>query len=262
MRSTRLATQAPWLPTPTRLELTWNTVHLWRASLAVSPLVFAQLAPTLAPDEQARAARFVYSEDRIRFIAGRGILRTILGRYLDCAPAHIRFDYGIYGKPALAEPAQRSGITFSVAHSGDLALYSIAVGRAVGVDVEAIRTIKDGRAVAAVAFSPLEQAALAALPEDRWLQGFFRCWTRKEAYVKARGLGLSLPLDRFDVSLMPNDPPRLLRVQGEPVEAARWVLHEVVPAPGYLGAVAVEGDGWQLIHLDWQPDVALATAEQ
>jgi 4'-phosphopantetheinyl transferase len=163
---------------------------------------------SLSPDERARAARLAAGDVRRRFVASRAALRDILAAYVGASPAGLRFRYGPHGKPALAPPLE--WLHFNLAHSQDLAVVAVA-RRPVGVDVERVRPLADGPlALAARTFAPGEVAALRAAPQSQQLDEFFRYWTCKEAYVKARGAGLSLPFDQFTVELPPHAAPRLL----------------------------------------------------
>ncbi len=226
-----------WPLPPESLALNDNEVHVWRVGLDVPTAEMERLRALLAPDEQARANRLVFEGHRRRTITARGALRVILGRYLGVPPASLRFCYNAYGKPALA--GEPGGLRFNVSHSGDLALIAVVWRRAVGVDIECLRADVADEQLARRFFSPLEVASLLSLPERDRQRGFFTCWTRKEAYIKARGKGLSIPLDRFQVSLAPGEPAALLSVQGD--DPARWGLHELRPGPGYIAALAVEG---------------------
>jgi len=204
-------------------------------------LLVRRLAQHLAPDECDRADRFLRDADRNRFIVGRGVLRTILGRYLGSHPAQLRFRYSPAGKPALAAESGPGSIRFNVSHTRDIALYAVTIGREVGVDIERIRADLGVEDLAARFFSGREIAALGTVPPPYRLEAFFTCWTRKEAYSKARGQGLSFPLDHFTVSLAPGQPPALLEVLDDPAESARWSLWQLVPGPDHVAALAVEG---------------------
>jgi 4'-phosphopantetheinyl transferase len=226
-----------WPPPPNPVSLNGGEVHVWRVRLDVPTAEVEGLRALLTPDEQARAARLLFEGDRRRIIAARGTLRMILGRYLDAPPDSLRFCYTSHGKPALA--GEMESLCFNISHSADLALIAVARERAVGVDIERIRPDVADEQLARRFFSPPEVAALLALPREDRQQGFFSCWTRKEAYIKARGEGLSIPLDQFQVSLAPGEPPALLGVQGD--DPARWSLYDLRPGPGYVAALAVEG---------------------
>ncbi len=220
-----------------------DEVHVWRIPLRRDPEAHDGLRALLDPDELRRADRFVVPDDRHRFAVGRGMLRTVLGRYEGIEPDRVEFRYGTWGKPSLASG---SPLRFNLAHSGDLAVLAVAWGRELGVDLEKFRPMRDASAIAARFFTEAEAAQLAEVPEDRKLDAFFAGWTRKEAYLKAIGDGLAMPLDRFEVTLKPGEPARLVKVDGRPGEVDRWVMREFLPAPGYVGAIAVEGSGWRL----------------
>jgi 4'-phosphopantetheinyl transferase len=230
-----------------------DEVHVWRATLEHPAGYIQRLAQTLSEDERQRAGRFRFERDRWRYIVGRGLLRAILGRYLDLAPEQLRFRYGPRGKPALAEMLGESEgeLCFNVAHSHELALYAVARGRGVGVDIEYVRPIDELEQMAERFFSLSEVAVLQALPSDQKQEAFFNCWTRKEAYIKAVGDGLSRPLDQFGVSLAPGEPAKLLSVAGDPDEAGRWSIQALAPASGYVAALAVAGHGWWLQCWQW-----------
>ena len=204
------------------------------------------LRHTLTADECQRAERYVFEKDRTHFVVARGLLRVLLGRYLRQDPQHLRFTYGPHGKPALATDTGGMSLRFNVSHSHGLALYAITRGREVGVDVERIRPEVAQEKIAERFFSPREVTVLRALPTPLQAPAFFACWTRKEAYIKAKGDGLSLPLDQFDVSLAPGEPAALLHTTWDPQEAACWALQDLAPAPDYRAAVVVAGHDWRL----------------
>jgi len=193
-----------------------------------------------------RARRFHFQRDSERFIVTRGLLRCILGRYLGIEPGRLRFVYNSYGKPALATASDEGALCFNLSHSGGLALYAVARGRQVGIDLERIRAVPEIEQIAQRFFSSREYAAFRSLAAGLRQEAFYSCWTRKEAYIKARGQGLSLPLDQFDVSLVPGEPARLLDVRGDSQDGHHWLLRELEPGPGYVAALAVEGHGWKL----------------
>lgn len=235
-----------WHSAPETLLLHSNEVHVWRAALDVSESDVRRLGGMLAGDERHRAERFVFPRDRTHFVAARGLLRMLLGRYLEHDPQRLRFVYGPYGKPELATVSGGTGLRFNVSHSHGLALYAVTRQRDIGVDVERIRPEVAQETIAEHFFSPREVAVLRALPATLQATAFFACWTRKEAYIKARGDGLSLPLDQFVVSLAPGEPAALLYTAWDLQEAARWALQNLAPGPGYMAAVAVAGHDWQL----------------
>jgi 4'-phosphopantetheinyl transferase len=202
-------------------------------------------------DERMRAERFQFEQDRQRFIIGRGLLRTILSYYLGIEPGRLQFCYGMYGKPALAEMAGTSTLRFSLAHAHGLALYAVTCVREVGMDLEHIRPIAETEQIVDRYFSDREKAAFRALAADKKQEAFFTYWTCKEAYLKASGEGLTRPLNQIDVSLIPGEPARLLSVNGDVNEASRWTFQELRPAPDFVAALVVEGQGWGLSCWNW-----------
>lgn len=226
-----------------------DEVQVWLADLDRPPLAPEHLASLLAPDERARAARFHFDVHRARFAAGRGLLRTLLGRFLGVEPAGLAFEYGEKGKPRLARAPR--DLRFNLSNSRNAVLIAAARGAELGADVEALRELDDAPALVERFFHPAEREVFARLaPGDR-LAGFYACWTRKEAYVKARGDGLSLPTSAFQVELARERPAALVRFDREPDEVARWSLVALEPARGYLGAVAVEGAPREVVARFW-----------
>jgi 4'-phosphopantetheinyl transferase len=228
-----------------RYLLAEDEVHVWRTSLGQSASASARLQLILSSDELERARRFYFEPDFRRSVIGRGWLRLLLGRILDLPGESLRFEYDSSGKPRLIA-TQEQRLQFSVSHSGSLILIAIAKGRAVGADVEKIRTDLDLDDVAARFFSIKENEHLGSLIGLGKYEAFFTCWTRKEAYLKARGVGLSVPLDQFDVSFLPNEEARLLEVRHDPGEARRWRLAPISVPTGYVASLAVEGSDWKL----------------
>lgn len=240
-----------WLRAPKHPELPQDAIHVWRASLdLVTPLI-EDLRRTLSNDELNRAERFVCARDRDRFIAARGLLRAILGRYLGLSPKRLRFCYGPWGKPALAAKLGGEWLHFNLSHSGDSALYAVSHKKRVGIDLEQIRPIPEFRQLVERYFSSSEKAVFRALSPDRQLGAFYRGWTRKEAYIKAKGQGFAIAPDRFDVSIAPGEPAMMLTVDGDSGEASRWSLCELWPASGYVAALAAEGRGLRVACWQW-----------
>jgi 4'-phosphopantetheinyl transferase len=225
-------------------------MHVWRTALDVPESQVRSLWDTLTADERQRAERYIFEKDRTHFVVARGLLRVLLGRYLRQEPQSLRFTYGPHGKPVLATDTGGGALGFNVSHSHGLALYAVTRGREVGVDVERIRPEVAQEKIAERFFSPREVTVLRALPTPLQATAFFACWTRKEAYIKAKGEGLALPLDQFDVSLAPGEPAALLRTAWDPQEAACWALQDLAPAPGYRAAVAGAGHDWRLTCWD------------
>jgi 4'-phosphopantetheinyl transferase len=223
------------------------------------------LAECLSAEERRRAERFVRDIDGRRFIVSHAALRTILGRYLGIPPDRVEMTVRVGGKPELAIASPRplgegpgvraaGPLRFNLSHSEALALIALTLECEVGVDVEHVRPMSDIANIVKRYFAPGEQAAWLALPECERLAGFFRCWTRKEAYLKARGIGLSGGLDKFEVSLAPDDPPRLLHVADPNDSPARWQMHDIAAGYGYMAACVVEGAVEKVSILEWQSD--------
>jgi 4'-phosphopantetheinyl transferase len=221
-------------------------VHVWRAPLERSKAELLQLRETLSIEETLRADRFYFQRDRDAFMASRGTLRQLLGRYLECGPKEIAFEYGPYGKPNLRRDSIGPHLNFNVSHSHGLALMAFSLGRQLGVDVESIRPAIASEEIAERFFSSQEVAELHSLPPEIRAEGFFLCWTRKEAYVKAIGDGLQIPLKDFRVSLTPSQPARL-----ESEDSERWTLCSLHPGTGFVGALVAEGKDWELHCWDW-----------
>jgi 4'-phosphopantetheinyl transferase len=223
---------------PEALALEAGDVHWWGASLDLAPHVIASLQSTLNDEERDRADRFAFPHLRRRYVVARGLLRQWLAGYLERDPADVRFAYEAHGKPVL-DAGTAADLRFNVSHTGDLAVFAATKGHSIGVDVEALRPMPDALALADRFFSPSERQALHAVAAADRDVAFFSCWTRKEAYVKATGEGLTCDLESFDVSVAPGVPARLLRLFGSPAAAARWTVEALDVPTGFIGAVAV-----------------------
>ena len=237
-----------WGPNSGKLELREAEIHIWRAYLHRTETVLHQFESTFSTDEKVRADRFVFRRDRNHFVGTRGILRELLGKYLSRSPEELQFDYTVLGKPSLRAEIFEQSVQFNVSHSHGLALLAFTVGRDLGVDIEFVRSGFAIKEIADRYFSAQEVAELRALPPTMQTEAFFLCWTRKEAYIKARGEGLQIPLDSFHVSLTPGMPERL-----QSLDSSRWNLRSLSPDPRYVGAIAAEGIDWQLHCWDWKP---------
>lgn len=231
-------------------ELGARDVHVWRASLDLDPTA---MLPDLSDDELARAGAYHFSKDRKRFVVGRGILRRLLAGYLGDKPRELQFDYGPQGKPALAGIYRDAGVSFNLSHAADAALYAVTRERAIGIDIEQIRPGFAGDGIAERFFSAAERRSMASLPPGAKDAAFFACWTRKEAYIKATGQGLSLPLDQFTVSLTPHEPARLSSVDWDPAQINRWSLYDLPCGAEHMAALAVEGRGLRLVFAHAAP---------
>src|SRR5437016_4712907 len=233
---------------PSSFQLASDEVHSWCASLDVPPETCARLYATLTPGERTRSARFQFERDQQRFIVARGVLRDLLGRYLQTEPSRIGFVYNAFGKPDLS-PEFGNRLKFNLSHAAGLALIAIATASNVGVDLEYIRAQSAYADIARHFFSAAEVDSLLALPSHLYAGAFFSCWTKKEAYLKACGEGLATPLNSFSVPVTTDPahtPVDLYVASKDIVPAKRWSLYTLRPAPGYVGALAIEGTGWRL----------------
>jgi surfactin synthase thioesterase subunit/phosphopantetheinyl transferase len=240
-----------WQAPPRALALNDGEVHLWFAPLPQPAEVFEELAASCTEDERCRASRLLLEAPRRDFLAAHGILRRILARYLGEPPRAITMTTESAGKPELKAQKGQVPIRFNLSHTSGGLLVGVTRGADIGVDLERLRPMSDAVRIAQQFFALQECQAVERADNDLREGVFFRCWTRKEAYLKARGDGLSFPLDRFAVSL--DEVPRLLWMDGEPLAAVEWWLAEVRPEPDYLGAVAVRRPGAILRLWRWSP---------
>lgn len=241
---------------PKNILLEKDEVHVWSANLNLSEKQVKKLQLYLSADELQRAQRFYFARDQQHFIVARGVLRKILSHYLQRQPYEINFEYNRYGKPFLMRELGGDVFRFNLSHSHGLALYAITLRREIGVDVELIREDFSDLEIADRFFSPNEVSVLRSLPSENQREAFFLCWTRKEAFIKAKGKGLSIPLDQFDVSLAPGQPAALLKTRYDSNEASHWSLFNLtLNHPGYAAAVAVEGQKCRLKFWQWSEQV-------
>lgn len=229
-------------------------IQLWLADLDRPPVPLPRLEALLDPDEHARAARFRFRVHRDRYTVGRGLLRILLGRATGRPPESLVFRYGVKGKPFLADPPPdpEAALQFNLSNSANGVLIAVARGGEVGVDIEALRPMDDATELVERFFAPSERSTFSRLPPEERTTGFFSGWTRKEAYVKARGDGLSLPTTEFEITLGPREPARLERFEREPEEVGRWSFAAFEPARGFLGALAIEGRERELERRFWR----------
>jgi 4'-phosphopantetheinyl transferase len=195
---------------------------------------------SLSDDERVRANRFIFERDRNRYIVARGELRRLLGQRMRMPPEDIEFRYGAHGKPEIQNGLSKEDLRFNVSHCEDVAIYGFTRGRRIGIDVEAIRHLPDADDVAARCFSARELEDYRALDSSEKHTGFFNCWTRKEAFVKAVGEGLGYSLGDFDVSLVPGEPARILRVGSSTKDTCGWKLRDIRLVPGFAAALVIE----------------------
>jgi len=242
--------RAVWQNLQGRYVLPDDEVHVWRAPLNWPLDYLDALRGELSADERARADRFRFPADRRRHIIGRGISRILLGHCLGLPPRSVPLHEGRNGKPGLLPGPGRPPLHFNISHSGDFVLIALA-RRDLGVDLEFIRVNFETATLAERFFSPAERMSLEALPPTLQRIAFFAIWTRKEAYIKAHGDGLSIPLDAFDVTVSPEQEPRLAATRHDATEAERWTLRDLDMGADYRAAVAAEGTGWHLKCWNW-----------
>ena len=235
-----------WRKPPDPVPIQDDEVHIWRVGLNMETGLLDRLGQTLSAQEHQRAAAFLFQRDRERFIASHGFLHDVLGRYLGIGPENVAFYHGPAGKPELVGETL---LRFNLSHSGSCGLLGVTRGREIGVDIEEKRPMPDALQLAKRFFSSGENRVLEELNGDP--SAFFRCWTRKEAFMKARGLGLSLGLHRFEVAFAPGEPARLLHMEGEPDAPSRWWLADLPLGPDFVGACAVERGPCRLLFWDW-----------
>lgn len=221
-----------------RTKLGSDEVHVWGVPTSDPPRPYGVLREILSPDERARAEGFHFEADRVRYVVARGSLRLLLGRYHRQDPSSLAFAYGKHGKPELGNPVDPEVVRFNVSHSGKWVLLGFTLGREVGVDVERIRPVPRLEKIAEERFTSAESRRLVGLPPDQRVRAFFSCWTRKEACLKALGTGLYARLDEVVVPPSAMVTP-LQGVEDVPHRAGSWSVWGLVPARGYLGAVAV-----------------------
>ncbi len=246
----------PWPAAPDTLAMEPGWVHVFRLPLDLPAGRIAALRALLSHQEVTRADRYHRQRDGARFTAARGQLREILGGYTQLNPKAVVLLVDAHGKPALALPqagdSSAGAPAFNVSHSAGLALLAVGCPRdLIGIDVEAIRASLEFESMARRFFAPGEVAALLALPSEQRTAAFFACWTRKEAYIKARGLGLAIPLDGFEVSLVPGDAPRLIRPTADDPHGAEWTMMKLDPGPDYAAALCVRGPVEGIRCWDW-----------
>ncbi len=219
-----------------------DLVQLWRVELAQDDRTIERMVELLSTDELARADRFHFPHLRKHFIAARSALRLLIGSLTGASNEEIKFGYTKKDKPYLAD----GDLRFNVSHAGELALIGFSHNREIGVDIEHIRITVDEEQIARRFFSRAEVEDYLSLPKADRSQAFYNCWTRKEAYVKALGDGITFPLDQFRVSLKPGEPAQLLEVRSNPMETERWKMIAIDPGEGYTGALIAEGRDWDL----------------
>lgn len=242
-----------WPAPPTCYFLSEKDVHIWQTPLDLPAARVQELTHKLSREERIKAERFHFDRDARRFIVARGILRLILGSYLHLEPGAVRLCYERNGKPRLAHACGNPTIHFNLSHSEGLALYAFRRGSEIGVDIERLRDIPEMEQIAEQMFSARDITRLRALPKNQNTQTFFQMWTRKEAYIKALGDGLSTSLDGFDVFPHPCESAALLGMRGDSTKAFPWVIRDLNAASGFASAFATEGPTpppfcWRWLH--------------
>jgi 4'-phosphopantetheinyl transferase len=228
-----------WILHPPAPAFSGDEVHVWEFPLTVSGAQF-DCQRLLSADEHARASRFHFERDARKFTVARALMRSILAQYESVLPEALRFEYSTQGKPALAGDAR--DIRFNLSHSGETGLLAVTLGREIGADIEAMRDDVETDKLAERFFSPHERESLRTLPPQLRIAAFYRCWTCKEAFLKAQGIGLFRGLSTFDVEVNPELPALLVATRPDSSEAQHWQLHDVETANHYAAAVAVEGE--------------------
>lgn len=242
-----------WLRPEDAPTLVAGTVHVWRLYLGLDAPSEQRARALLSPDELQRADRYRAARARRNFVLARAGLRALLGRYTGTPAQELRFVYGEFGKPELADSSTTKAIRFNLSHSADWALIGVTTGAEIGVDIERRRRMKDMDSVADHWFSDLELKTYYSQSDAMRALTFYRAWTRKEAYIKAIGTGMSYPSKNFDIEIGPGSAARILRIEGDTAAAGGWTLFAFEPAVGYLGAAAVRGTGFELRCFDLEP---------
>jgi len=240
-----------WPLPPDPCPLAPTDVHVWAVHLDPDPDALARLAKILSTEEQARASRFRFERHRHRFIIARGVLRWLLAKYSDCPPEQLDFGYGPNGKPALAGELAESALFFNLAHSEDLALIAVTQLGQIGVDVEQIRAMTDANELVERFFSPRESALFHTLPANQKDTAFFNLWTRKEAWLKATGEGIAHSLSQVEVTFLPAEPARILALPDNSGPGSDWALRELIPATGFVGAVALPDVQFSILNIQF-----------
>ena len=238
-----------WKSAPASLLLQAGQIHIWQASLTVAPNLLPFYAAPLSIDEQQRAARFHFQKDTNQFIVGRGILRKLISRYSHIAPKDIVFQYNAHGKPSITSPSK---LKFNISHSGGRALFAFTLGGDIGIDIEATDRKIDIGQIAQQFFAPGEREVILSMSPEEQLNAFFHCWTCKEAFIKAHGQGLSLPLDQFEVEVDRNRPAALKVVGWAPEIVNQWDMRAFTPQEGFTAAIVYHKAIKEINHFRWE----------
>lgn len=247
------ARREEWAPCVDAPRLGAGEIHLWRVRLEQSAEVYRACLNTLTTDESERAGRFCFDQHRRQFVIARGALRSILGQYLDRPPSRLRFIYSAFGKPEVEREEDRAWLRFNLSHAEGMALVALTRGKDVGVDVEVVREEFPGMEIAEGFFSAREVETLRSLPEEARTAAFFLYWTRKEAYIKALGEGLSHPLRQFSVSLGDEESNVLTEPEGVAPQAPPWLVKGLSVGAGHAAAVAFRAPVTNFRFWQWNP---------
>jgi 4'-phosphopantetheinyl transferase len=232
-------------------QLEENKVIIWLLDLNKTVFDLAWLVSLLSDSELKKSQKLVFDKDKKRYIVSHGILRILLGKYIGLPPGFVEYRFNRYGKPELNVDINPEKIKFNLSHSHEKILFAFSRGRELGVDIEYLDPKFPTSDISKRFFSPQEVQELINLPKEQQIQGFFKCWTQKEAYIKAKGMGLSIPLDSFDVSVSPVDPAGLISNKNEPLEIFKWKIQEIQIEGNYASAICAEGNDWETIVMTW-----------
>ena len=231
------------------LRIDIDEIHIWNATLIRDESVIENVSKTISKKEQNKAARFHFGEDQERFILSHGFLRIIISSYLNQEPDNFQFSFSKYGKPSLKNNQGDEILSFNISHSADKAIFAITRNRMIGIDIERIVEGFPCEEIAERFFSPKENEELLKIePGNLRELAFFTTWTRKEAYIKALGDGLSMPLDQFDVSVSPHEPAKLIANRRDPKEVSRWTLMDLKTSPGFVSTLAAQGSDLRISY--------------
>ena len=221
---------------PTNFILQPNQVHVWKANVNTFKFRYPHFIALLSPDELERASKFKFEIDRLTYVIAKGLLRTLLGKYMNFHPSSIQFNYNKQAKPYLKHQIP---IEFNVSHSQNFLMFGFTLHHAIGVDIEYNKRPVEVKQIAHQFFSKTEAEKLLALPENQWLPTFYNCWTRKEAFIKAKGGGLSIPLDQFEVSILNNEEPVLKAILWDQNDVVNWKMEAFHINRDYTGAILI-----------------------
>jgi 4'-phosphopantetheinyl transferase len=238
-----------------------NEIHVWQESLCVLNEELQGLWSILSQDERQRLDRFHFTRFREKSLVSRAFLRKILGQYLQLPPERLGFCYNLFGKPALIGVSEKEGIYFNVTHSGDRFLCAVARNRDIGIDIEQLRHIRSESLIESI-FSPMEKTTYNLLSQEFKQKAFFLCWVRKEALLKAWGLGLSYPLYRLSVTIVPGELPRLTGSEMTTIDNSEWQLFDIVADTNHVAALAFSGQNANISYYQWQDINGLDKAKE